>query len=213
MKKAKVGRPKGSKNEPKLTKKGLSPSENLNLAVAGDLNGKLATAYAAQLWSGTHPRKKLLDLNVAEHGSTPERELEISIEGAESWFIETIAPEMFSRVKAGDGQFFKDFGETIERLSLGGWPADPKMATLLAFVTIANRLVSVQESTTHLQLNGFPNTTEDEVRRICRELGLPRDSKPGPKPGAVSFVKRLTAGCRLTVVERDGKDWLGFVPK
>lgn len=202
MKKTRRGRPKGKKNV--LVKAGLSPDENLRLAVAGDLNGKDGTFWAHDLWLHANPRPAVRDQGV-QAGLDPEYAAEIR-DDINRETGNAFGEEAFRRVKAGDGEFFRDFGETIERLASERWPDDNYRASLLAFLEYGRETrgpVSIPELREHLKKDGINKS----VRALQTALGFFGydyvRGKGGRRPAPRTHKRRRAISMRALVRSAD----------
>jgi hypothetical protein len=107
-----------------------------------------------------------------------------------------VGAEVLRRVKAGDGQFFKDLGETIERSSAGRWPDDKYRHALVMFAISQPQtgaplsVAKVRELRDSLKKEGIIKSL-GAIRRDLRLLGFPYlRGKPGVKPAPRRAHKR-----------------------
>lgn len=180
------GRPKGSRNV--LVKPGLSRFENLALAAHGNSFASEGWLYGEILWDAAHPSSLEPRWIYVANGDWV-RTAHPEQYAAGSTALE-LGEEAVRRAKAGDGQFFKDVGETLERLNSGRFADDKYHHELLWFATCVTGPdvpLSVADVQAHLKKEGFADKSLGAIRRDLRLLGIPytrgkAGRKPAPRP-------------------------------
>jgi precorrin-4 methylase len=120
-----------------------------------------------------------LALNDCSQQKEIERYIDASIDGA----LKGFAIEAKARIKAGDGQFFSVFGETIRRLSEGELPVNPQRAAILAYAEVIlgqkpdHRFTAaeLQDKVPWPPKSGYTARPEErQLRRLMDELQIPQ---------------------------------------